>query len=74
MGSRLHFVPCDWRGEVCKECGNAIPVDALMMVRWGREPHMGRMVQRRAVLCEPCGRLMIESEDHPIDKAERAHA
>ena len=74
MPSRFHFVPADF-SETCHECGEAIPQDALMMPIVIREPighPIGRHSYTRAVLCEPCGNLMIEAQYHTIDKERKS--
>jgi hypothetical protein len=64
----LHFVPAD-RFETCHDCQEPIKPGELMMPRWIRELKMaiGSFSRRRVVECEECGKLLLESEDHPID-------
>jgi uncharacterized protein with PIN domain len=58
-----HFVPADFATK-CDECGEPIPVDALVMHTEVRSPtllfhHYNR---RRVVYCEACGKLYLESQ------------
>jgi hypothetical protein len=66
--SGLHFVPAD-RFETCHECGVEIKPNELMMPHEIREPRMsGQFTHTRVVECYACGLLLLESQDHPIDK------
>jgi hypothetical protein len=65
----LHFVPAD-RPETCHECGEPIAINALMMPHYVREPGYSSMHRKRVVECHACGLLLLESQDHPIDKRE----
>jgi hypothetical protein len=68
MSGGLRFVHAD-RPETCHDCGEPIPIDALMMPRYIREPQgycIGSMTRRRVVECHACGLLLLESQDHPI--------
>jgi hypothetical protein len=66
----LYFVPAD-RFETCHDCGEPIKPNELMMPRMIREPApggIGVFTRRRVVECHDCGLLLLESQDHPIDK------
>lgn len=58
--SRPHFVPAD-ADFTCHECENGFRQDDLQMVYLEKYSRNGNVLSKRRVLCEDCGKLLIES-------------